>query len=362
MKPSNKYKDIFEINSSLTREDIEAYGDDITQEGMHFIEKKELSDSFDKDAMEGWESINYQTSHLKKLDKNFIKGNSLVWYWLIGISAVITVSLLLIANLPTSIQLEQGDTKQFSTVPYEESTQRIIMESSDIIIPENINQFNEIEPKSQIKSDVLKDDFASMIIAKENLPAITPLPIIQIDQEKQTLIDRRQIAKEIYFSELKLIDYSHYINTLEVNTEQLTLTGTPANMENEDSKPFDATYENISIPYDRYLKKSIQLFEKNQFKKSLTRFEKILETYPEDINAHFYTGMCLINFGKLDAAISSFEKCLSSNYSNFDEEANWMIATCYEMSGNVKKANSSYQEIVLAGGFYKKQAEAKLKE
>ena len=110
------------------------------------------------------------------------------------------------------------------------------------------------------------------------------------------------------------------------------------------------------IPYIEYLEKTMSLFSKGNYKKALSRFEIILESYPKDINANFYGGLCYFNLGEFEKAIQTFETSFESEFSNFNEESEWYLAKSYSANGQEDKASSLFKKINKNGGYYSKQA------
>ncbi len=360
MKPSNKYKSVFESKTPLTREDIDSYGEQLSDSAKNNIEQKSLQSPFENDAMEGWEDLSYDLTKLKKLDAQFSpKTVSHLWYWVGGSLSILIIIIVSVLFTQEKALIKDESIVQKTKQPVPNT---ITIESSDLIIPKNIEKLVTVEREKQIDSDDLREDFEKMEFEKKESIKINPLPLQPITQPDKELITNRKVAKEMYISELKVVDYTNYRELLEINSEQITLTGTPANKEDENSNPYELNWEKVKIPYREYLTKTINLFERNEYKKALNRFNTILEEFPDDINAHFYKGMCLFNFGEFEAAIQSFNNCLYSNYTNFDEEAKWLMALAYESNNDEQSAQRLFKEIVHSNGFYTNQAKEKLKD
>jgi tetratricopeptide (TPR) repeat protein len=141
----------------------------------------------------------------------------------------------------------------------------------------------------------------------------------------------------------------------------MVLTGTPANVGETATTEEETQWKDVEVPYIDYLEKSMELFSKGQNKKALARFEVILDTYPDDLNANFYAGLCYYNLKEFSKAIASFTKCQDSKYSNFSEEAEWYMAKSYQAAGNDAQARDLFKRIAGSGGYYAKQAEKMLK-
>ena len=197
----------------------------------------------------------------------------------------------------------------------------------------------------------------------QNEIKVNNLPINDIKSEKEkVIISSRNLAKEIYLNDLKLIDYSSYRTDPVIKTKQVLLTGTPANLESEESEEIEAVWRTVDIPYNDYIDKTLRILNSGNYKKTLSRLETILKTYPEDINATFYRGFCLYNLGEYDAAIKNFQKCMNGKFNNFDEEAEWMTAQAYQLSGNTSQAITIFKSIISKNGYYAKQAKVKISQ
>lgn len=357
MKNLDHYKDIFGPKENLSLSDIESF-ENASSEDQNSIEQKMEADSFSQDAMEGWEALSYRTNTISALKAKLYPQQT--FYWLTAFSALAlgVFSVLLVQNLkPTEQQANNNVINQTENSDSLRITAMNI-ESADIVLPIDIQNMHTAPEQDQLVAETIKVDFAKM----ENIEMeFTTLDPIVIDQTvENSIISSRVNAKEIYLHDLKLIDYSQYRSKPVVQTKQLSLTGTSADKENQYSETFDSNWEDIDIPYMQYLEKSIYYFNKGRTKKSLARFETILESYKDDVNANFYGALCYYNLGEYRTAIRYFNNCLNSEYSNFDEEAIWITALCYEKMNNANKSFALFEEILIAGGYYSKQASKKL--
>lgn len=201
-----------------------------------------------------------------------------------------------------------------------------------------------------------------MVEFEIEFPALPPIAIPESGTSPSAPVIDKINAKEIYLNDLKLIDYRAYRENPAVETKQLILTGTTADKEGKHSESFESNWQNVQIPYMQYLDKSVYYFNKGKSKKALARFETIIETYPLDVNANFYAGLCLFNFGEYTDAIAKFETCLGSTYRNFDDEAIWMKALSLEHLHREIEAKKLFTLISENNGFYAEQAREKLKK
>lgn len=359
---SNWLHRIFQKKSPLTRKDIQDYGSSDDHTRLHEIETKISSDPFSSDAMEGWESVQHDTSIMKAMDQRFGNNNSLGLLQWIGIGTTITLLTFLtlyIYSTPAIKNQEQNQTQKLQT---------ITIEATDIVLDEKIEELPEHVIANKIKTQFIKEDAAA--ISETHSVEIASSPIIEIDElpilePTNTSIDvdlakHRIYGKEVYLNDLKLVDYRKYRSKPEIKVKHFVLSGTPANQEDENSIEYDSAPQYIDISYYDYINKTMALFNREKFKKALSRFEVILETYNDDINAHFYIGLCYYNFDNYDQAIKHFDQCIISYFNNFEEEALWLKALCLEESGKLKEAKEIFKNISKSNGFYQKQAMQKL--
>lgn len=362
---SNRLYNIFGKKPPLSRKDISDYAESQDHDIRHNVEMKEASDAFDADAMEGWEALGYQTTAMKNLDKKFSTSSHFGWYLsgtLVVVAALVAVFLIK-TDAPEQLKSEpQTPTKITQLL----EDQEITLEQTDLVLPDSIQQMVDAPKEKQIKVQHIRREFKERQMTPETqLPVevnVLPTPKIpEVLTGAPEIVRDHKTASEIYLFDLKLVDYTKYRNAPTIKTKQVVLTGTPANMEDEHSSELDPVYRDIDVPYSDYLNKTMSRFSKGNYKSALTRFDVILQTYDTDVNANFYSGLCLYNLGEYKPASDRFLACILSPYSNFDEEAQWMAALSFEKLGENSKAREYFQKIVEQGGYYKKQAQAKLK-
>lgn len=358
---SNLFHKIFGGQSRITREELSKYGSSGNDTYKVATEQKAAGDAFNADAMEGWEELGFDISSISKLDNKFLPKRPPIW-----VRPMIFGSVILLTVIVTVIVIETTDNTVVLEEPIAKITdqQEFKVEEADII-PATIEVLEDAPVEKQIQVSTIKTDFQNK---EQNTPTIdlpvAQLPLIELDLNKPKdldIIKKHEFAKEIYLHDLKLIDYRNYRSKPEIKTKQMILSGLPANFEDTAKQELDPVWKDIEIPYIEYIDKSMRIFASGNFKRALSRYETILETYPFDVNAHFYSGICYFNLKEYTLAISHFDQCIDGPYSNFDEEALWMKALSYESSGESSKAKNLYKKIEESKGFYANQAKAKLK-
>ena len=355
---SNRLYNMFGAKKSLSRDTIEKYGRTDNQRLKNEIEQDSTSDAFEQDALEGWGNLSYDTSVMNRLDSKFNGSTSRTWTWVLGTVVTCLFTFILINSVFTSKTLDHtGFTPELNkTTP----VSQIIIEKSDLIVSTEIEKLIARPDQEQIQPEKIKRDNINRYPNLQNELNLEVQPLTGVDIKGQetppSLILTHQKAKEIYLNDLKIIDYRAYRSKPSIKAKQIILTGTPANNEDKTSNDASYTWKNVDIPYIDYINKSVRIFGKGNYKKALMRFETILKTYPNDVNANFYGGLCLYNLGALQQSVSCFNQCLNGSYSNFDEEALWMKAVSLKATGQKREAEAIFSQIEQSNGFYANQA------
>jgi TolA-binding protein len=370
----NRLYNIFK-SDRLERSDVEAYGRSTDSSTRNAIEQKAMNDSFDNDAMEGWEDLSYDTSAMANLDKAFAPAKGVSFLKIAGGTTLVaaavvgTLYLTVFRDKPETV-VASNTTEEIETPTEKEDSpaeqQIIVLDETDVTLPAPIEQMEQAPKDEQIPAKQISQEFQDIVTFRS---VTTELPIKVLPEENPIPSPEPEIAKdhkeakEIYRHSMKLVDYRKYREKPQIKTKQLLLTGTPANKEGEYSEEDDPVWRDVDVPYIEYLDKSIKIFERGNYKKALSRFETIIKTYSDDVNANFYAGICLYNLKEYKQAIQHFSNCIDGRFSNFDEEANWMLAECYSKMGaeGRSKAKQLYKTIAEGNGFYAKQAREKLK-
>jgi tetratricopeptide (TPR) repeat protein len=168
----------------------------------------------------------------------------------------------------------------------------------------------------------------------------------------------------IYMKNFLLVDYSKLYIT-PPTFEKIELTGTSAALENKEDtlgELHENNIQTITISYKDYLRETQEKLEANDFKSALKRYKTILSKYPDDLNAHFYSGFCYFNIGQYDLAIQHFKVAKNHPYNTFSIDAEWYMAKTFCHQGKTTSCKMLLEQIIQGGQFYKPQAEELLKK
>ncbi len=338
---------------SLTRKDIENYKSSSEDSYKNAIEQKTIDDGFESDALEGWNDPSVSVTHLKNLDSHFIKKSLLNVSLYIGVFCVIiigAISLLIYSGKP-----EPKIANAKNEIKAEKSTNFKLSKDT-------IEAFESLPVKKQIQAITLKNNFKKQIEEKveiqEETPDLTmsPLPIKKVNAIGENNQVRINLAKETYLQDLLVVDYRYYRKRPEKPNSEDLLTGTPAENElgNDNS---EESLSIVEVSYMNFLEKTLKYFNQNKHKLALQRFELILETYPDDVNALFYSALCLYNLNQFQLCEQRLMHLQNARFTNFDEEMNWYLLLTYRAQNKTEAFQKIKEQIVARKGFYSKQAE-----
>lgn len=347
--------------SHLSRDDVSRYSSTTDERLKHQIEKNALESDFDADALDGWSETKLGLNVMNQTDKTWLLTHNQWVSKSLGFVLILVIAGGLILYL-------LNDKKEIAPIPEPRTVQ---VERTDVSLPQNISELNEAPKEQIIKpteiSRVFKQKNESSLIKESSEKSIKSelkidkLTIIAPDLPETKKELATFTAKEVYFFELKLIDYRAYRSRPVIQTETMTLTGVPADKESEVASTNENGWKETEIIYIDYLKRTTQFFSEGNYKTALNRYNTILEKYPDDVNALFYSGLCYYNLNEYSRAQVQFHETLISKYDNFYEEAEWLLAKSYWLEGQTEKAKAIFTIIAKKNGYYANEARKMLK-
>ena len=316
-------------------------------------------DDFEREALEGWTESGTGNINMSRVSKKLGFSGSELNLFLVGIIAILLITIVCWPFENSKNNTEAATEKKKPRLI--EQTDIYIAEKFDTLIEEQKATRAEIQAlkktqKAQPKIEITVEDSKPIFFIDE-LPT---KPIIENPKNIAVKLETKKKIKEIYFHTFKLVDYRTIRNKPSISTQQLNLTGTAANIEKQDAKSEEVQWRTIDVPYIDYINKSMQYMDKGSLKNALARFDVILTSYPDDINAQFYAGFALYNLNEFEKATHKFFDVLQNGISNFDEEAMWYLALSYEKAGQSNKANEVFKTIAASESFYAGMAKNKL--
>jgi len=335
---------------NVSRHTLKSYFGKMSNSEKHALEKESLKNPFLSDALDGFSENPEAISALKRMDQKRF-GRSKTW-------AKVSFGLfLVVAFLYYFSPATKNPSPTIITTPLKPHLTQLKNETLKTL--EKINPKDEIVP-SRLQSDFKVKDKQSNFQIQEN-PTFPSEEIVQLPIQPKGKVDRTQIqrkrnfAMETYIQDLKVLDYRYY-RTKEKSGRSSLLTGTPASLE---SSPADISVkEQLEISYLNYLSTTLADFNEGEYKAALLGFDEILKSYPDDVNALFYSALCLFNLQQFPLCEQRLGLIDLVKFDNFDEEQKWYLLLCYRAQGKTEAFLVLKKDIVFQNGFYASKASA----
>ncbi len=328
-----------------------SYFNRMSSREKHALEQQSLKDPFLSDALDGFSENTSALQSMKKLDKRYYRGRNRVW----KISSVLIVSLSAIL-IYRATQYQSQNKKQESKattqsiqverIPKEQLHSLIVLPKEKVLLPEKIQQ----EFKAKDKGTVFQTNENPVFPSDE----LVQLPLRSIGKiDRNPLKSRTTFAMETYVEDLKVLDYRYYRKKARQEKTDL-LTGTPAAQENQGAGANQKDY--LDISYMNFLSNTLSEFNRGEYKVALIGFDQILSTYPDDVNALFYSSLCLYNLKQFNLCEQRLKVIDLAKFDNFDEEQHWYLLLCYNALGKTRDFTELKEEIIRLKGFYASKA------
>lgn len=316
----------------------------------HALEQQSLKDPFLSDALDGFEENVAALHSMKKMDKRFYKGRNRIW----KISgALISVLCVFLIYLNTQVQTEKNKRKpkvapsiQVEPLPKEKIQSFIEITKEKELLPQRIQE----EFKEKDKGMVFRANENPVYPTEE----LVQLPLRAMGKIASNPIKKRSnFAMETYIKDLKVLDYRYYRKKVRQERTDL-LTGTPATQEVQVAGTNQKDY--LEVSYMNFLSGTLHDFNRGEYKAALIGFDQILSTYPDDVNALFYSSLCLYNLKQFNLCEQRLKVIDLAKFDNFDEEQHWYLLLCYKSMGKSQEFVDLKQEIIRLNGFYASKA------
>jgi hypothetical protein len=370
------YQDIFKKHSPVSSQELTAYlqGKLNDRQGQT-VEEKLNQDEFHQDAIAGFETLPHAIDAYPLLQQDvhrMLKSKQPFWkfsYTVVSV-AILALSITFLApyifgdgDLP---QLKMAPSKpnigqpklQSSAVQAltdEEIDESEYLELAELILPEVVISASPVvmNEKYKIEQKVVENEFEkALVIKKMESPVLENITLPTIENIVYSNVTT------FYVHKFLMVDYSS-IYTEQLPVQKLEYSGISANLEQVGAATeIGETSKLITqyVTYKQYLFDTQELFAANNFKSALKRYNTILSHYPQDLNAHFYGGLCYYNLKQFKKAIEHFGKVMKHQYNTFKLDAEWYIARAYYSLGEKEKTKELLEKIIDRNDYYAKQA------
>ncbi|MCB9194920.1 MAG: hypothetical protein H6598_01670 [Flavobacteriales bacterium] len=382
-------KDIFKNQSPLTEKEIQDYlSGNLTDEQRRKIELKMAQDEFNLAAMDGFETSGNGLAGFNQVRTQFgktIHKKAKGWKFIhtIILSVILMIGTMFLGpflfpdhgknSMNPEIENDPINIENNEDIEIEDFSKVLELSDDEIEASITLEEFKLVNPKEVIVSSPITLDSSMTVTSdKKNKAIETSIEL------KTEIAESHPVAIEvptkadivysnvplIYMANYLLVDYSKILKSAP-SIQKIELTGTSAALENQDDKlgdEFDTGVKTIEIPYLDYLMETQVLFDKHDFKGALKRYKVILSSYSEDLNAHFYSGLCYYNLGKYDLALKHLNAAKKHPFNTFAIDAQWYIAKTYYMQGKNETCKKHLLIIIEEGDFYSQQAKSLLEK
>lgn len=133
--------------------------------------------------------------------------------------------------------------------------------------------------------------------------------------------------------------------------------GLPAKWKSESEKEeYLRDHPDRFTPYIDYITTCISAFDQEKYETAIQRFSVVLDQYPDDVNALFYSAMSEFHLMRYNSAIAFFKQVEKNMIRTFNEESFFYHAMCLKSLGDVDGANSHFVKVIKLNGFYRERA------
>lgn len=182
-------------------------------------------------------------------------------------------------------------------------------------------------------------------------------------QEKQAEVFRTKFYVDLGFRIRFVEGYmlSDHDYNMPKNIDVPLLGGLPAEYENKKSKQNEPEVVSHVVNYKRNVDQAIKDYAAGDWIGAVTKFDVLIEKFPNDVNLNFYLGMSHYHMGEYESALYHLGKSVTLENSLFDQEQDFYIAMSYLKNGEENLAAEYLDVIAHSNSFYSQRAKDLLK-
>jgi len=337
---------------------------ELSLDDKYLFERKLRNDPFFKDAYEGFKSNPASFSALSRLERKKKKFNSN--YLAIGFVSLFVVFFVAgffyfiqqseksneaiafneIENSFNIRKIEKHETQNDSEnlpIPVTKTVKQTVVYTQIVEEEKRKERTNEIVVFNAV-NEVTKKEPLVYVEHKKKLKKIETSPSLEIETNLVPLVSIHGLIN---------VNYEKIEDNITIEVQQFIINGTPANKENQDTKFTEPSHQVqlIKVPYVNYLSDIQFDFSHNKFKKAIKGYKKVLEQYPNDLNAHFYISICYYNLNQSEKALAHLGVVQTHRFDTFRQEGNWYKASVLYDLGRREECIELLDAIIKKKGF-----------
>lgn len=337
----------------------EYYSGNMSDKKTHEFESMATDDDFIGDATDGFMDNPDAAQNLGAMKEKFYQQNQISGKFsgaskiIIGLAGVLILVFAGIMFLKEEPKSTVAKNENPPAKPNEDQPKENIA-PVDTTSQENIEITEEIKKAEPVSPKVVQVDQKEIQVYEEelSLEKLEMKEVLSVDLKNKKREIRKKKVAFTYMADFKVVDYSEiYTHQAKKNKR---LTGLRAEYENTvDQLNDDGT---VTVSYEQFLENAMYKLKAEKFDQCVEALNMIKETYPEDLNADFYLGICYFNQEKYKLAKINFENALFAPYYIFDEETEWYLYLSYKALDKKKEASKLLTKIKERKGFYYQRA------
>jgi len=357
---------------------LEAYlAGKLSPEEAHAVEAASLSSPLSEEALDGFSEFPEAIADLPELMESWnnahntsikpAKGGQWGW-WLTFTGAFVLAASYFLA--PTTVESYAPPAEPIVQIEHfmlpDDQTvdQAIASEASELAeaTPENTST-PDAEPASiTTAADKVEES------QNEPMEPVTKIegaasPDVAVPEEAPKKKVRNARFPILYIENYKVVNYTAMSTVNRALEFQSYSGGTPAKYESGEKMDLDEPLQVTTYrAYEEVVENGILKFQAGRYRAALDKFKLIASQQPEDVNAHFYGGLCYYHLRKHNKSIQSLDLVLDSPVNTFHQEARWYRALALIEKGDKKAAIVALKEVIAEAAFYAERAQEKLTE
>lgn len=379
---STEKHNIFNSSKALSEQEIKSYlSGKLSPEEMQAIEQKMQNSGFEMEAMEGFEENPNAINAVSDLKAKFHATNIQKPFWntktylvAASITGILIISSILFFDNPQQnnnlvSEVIKTEEEKTSEEKLEKSAEIIEIEEAEVIHDSNQIKSEEVIENTPITLHLSEDEpveeeeIAEAFVESFQLKKVSA-KAVTINVKEEDVV--KSNTKTRYLNDFLIVDYSDiYSGSSAEMEDDFELSGTPAKYKTLNDTAYELNeviIETEEIDYIDFLSITLSKYKDNKYKKALKNFKLIIDQYPNDVNAHFYGGLCYYNIDNPTKAIEFFDFILNQNINTFHQEAQYYKAMCLIRLGKADQAKFIFQKIANQDGFFAEKAKEMLEK
>jgi tetratricopeptide (TPR) repeat protein len=104
------------------------------------------------------------------------------------------------------------------------------------------------------------------------------------------------------------------------------------------------------------MREALYFYENQDYEKASLLFQQILNSRPDMMASHLYSGIAFLELKKYPQAEQSFNTVIAQNDNLYIERAEWYLGMIYLLNGETDKARMQFQKIKQSDGYFRDEA------